>query len=82
MIPDCTDWFVNSTFLPNPKCPVIFDDIYTGECEVDKQGSCYNTEETKAAIVYIKRLLSWSGKEIHPAHIGILLIFKTNIHLF
>lgn len=74
LISDSTDWFIDSQLLPNPECPIIFDNIQ-GECEVDKQGSSYNMEEVIAVIAYVKRLLCWSEKKIHPSHIGIVFIF-------
>lgn len=80
MISDSTDWFIGSHLLPNPKCPIIFDDI-NGTCEVDEQGSSYNIGEAEAAIAYVKRLLGWSEKRIHPSHIG-NTFFQAKFHSF
>lgn len=64
--------------MPNPECPIIFDDI-KGECQVDKQGSSYNLEETNAVIKYVKILLGWSGKKIQLCHMGKHFIYSFKI---
>lgn len=79
---DVANWFIGNDFLPNPKFPIIFDQMKSS-CQPSGK-SFVNMEEAEAVVSYIKKLseiILENGYELTQEDIGVVTPYSKQVQL-